>query len=481
MKRLICFVLAAVLVAGLCACGTDNTTAKNKEGLHVGFGQADITPAFGVPLGGYGNVESRLAANLLDKLYVSCLAFQDGEDVLLLYSFDAIRSQQNWTDELRARVSVATGVKKENIMVTSTHTHSAPELNYSGDNVAQTYRDLYMAGALEAAQAAIADMDKATMSMGTVTTEKMAYVRHYEMRDGSYAGSNFGDFSYGIKDYATKNDPEMRLVKIDRENEEKTDILLCNWQVHPCFTGGAEQYNISADFIGAARNEFKTQTGMEFFYIQGAAGNQSGFSLIAEDTNGLDNMGYGKALAKYAMDAMPNLTAVEGSGIAVVSKDVEYTVNREGADEETQKKAKEVVDLWVTSDSRDLANALAKEYGIQSVYEANAILDRAGRTKETEIIHLDVTRVGGIAFVHAPYEMFADNSLYIKEKSVFGENTVIATMSNGAWGYFPTKFAYQYGCYESYSAMFTAGVAEDMANEFLSMLEEVKAPAATEE
>lgn len=481
MKRVFCLLLAVLMVAALCACGDQGPTVKKKEGLHVGFGQADITPEFGVPLGGYGNVESRLAGGLMDKLYVSCLAFQEGEDVLLLYSFDAIRSMQSWTDELRARVSIATGVKKENIMVTSTHTHSAPELTYTGSNVAQTYRDKYMASALEAAQAAIADMDKATLSMGSVITEKMAYVRHYEMKDGTYAGSNFGNFNAGIKDYATKNDPEMRLVKIDRENEEKTDILLCNWQVHPCFTGGAEQYNISADFIGVARNEVKTQAGMEFFYIQGAAGNQSGFSLIAEDNNGLDNNGYGKAVAKYAMDALDSLKPVEGTGVRVISRDIEYTVNREGSDPETQAQAREVVDLWETSGSRDIANALAREYGIQSVYEASAILDRATRTKETDIIHLDVTYVGGIAFVHAPYEMFSDTSVYLKERSPFGENMVVATMSNNAWGYFPSKFAYQYGCYESYGAMFTAGVAEDMANEFFDMMEEIKTPPVTEE
>ena len=75
MKRMFCLLLAVLMVAALCACGSKEPTVSKKKGLHVGFGQADITPEFGVPLGGYGNVESRLAANLLDKLYVSCLAF----------------------------------------------------------------------------------------------------------------------------------------------------------------------------------------------------------------------------------------------------------------------------------------------------------------------------------------------------------------------------------------------------------------------
>lgn len=478
MKKMLCLLLAVVLAAGLLACSGEPTVGK-KKGLHAGFGQADITPELGVPLG--GGPEGRFADGVNDALLVSCLAFQEGEDVLLLYSFDAVHSLQNWTDELRARVSIATGVKAESIMVTATNTHAAPELNHGGENVAQVYRDKYMAGAVEAARAAIADMDKATLSMGSVTTEKMAFVRHYEMIDGTYAGEEFGDLTVGIRDYVSDNDPQMRLVKIHREDEKKADILLCNWQVRPCFTGGAEETKISADFVGAARSEVKAQSGMELFYVQGAAGNQDGFSQIEADTNGLDNVGYGKALAKYAMDAVDSLTPVTGTGIRVVSRDVTCTVNREGTDPDTQKKAKDVVDLWQTTGSLEIANALAREYEIRSVYEASAILDRVNRTNETETVHLDVATVGGIAFAYAPFELFADTGAYLKERSPYGENTVIATMANGNWGCFPSKFAYQYGSNEGYNALFTAGVAENMANEFISMLEEAQTPVQTEE
>ena len=138
MKKMLCLLLAVVLAAGLLACSGEPTVGK-KKGLHAGFGQADITPELGVPLG--GGPEGRFADGVNDALLVSCLAFQEGEDVLLLYSFDAVHSLQNWTDELRARVSIATGVKAESIMVTATNTHAAPELNHGGENVAQVYRD----------------------------------------------------------------------------------------------------------------------------------------------------------------------------------------------------------------------------------------------------------------------------------------------------------------------------------------------------
>ena len=77
----------------------------------------------------------------------------------------------------------------------------------------------------DCAQFAFEDLKPCTFKIARGIAERISFNRRYEMKDGSYAGSNFGDFNVGIKDYATNNDPEMRLVKIDREDEEKADIL----------------------------------------------------------------------------------------------------------------------------------------------------------------------------------------------------------------------------------------------------------------
>ena len=42
------------------------------------------------------------------------------------------------------------------------------------------------------------------------------------------------------------------------------------------------------------------------------------------------------------------------------------------------------------------------------------------------------------------------------------------------YNYFPSKEAFIYGCYESYTARFASGVAEDVATEFVNMLKEVQ-------
>ena len=472
MKKIICFLLASLMALSLVACGSGEENGKTAavEGLHVGYGQADISPAMGTPLGGYGQEENRLANGMLDKLYATCLVFQEGEDTIIMFNMDAIRSNKDLTEEVRTQVNAATGVAKENIIVMSTHSHSTPELK--NGTVKAQYWPVYIQGAVDAATAAMADVAPAKLSMGSQKLEKMNYVRHYLMNDGTYYGSNFGSTASGIKDYATEGDPELKVISIDREGD-KSDIAICNWAAHPCFTGGSTELNISADYIGTTRRALKTLNGMDMFFIQGAAGNQNGFSQIQADMNGHDNNSYGQALAEAIVSTLEVAKPVEVDSMEIAKKEVVYATQQGATDPDTLAKCREVIDLWERTD-RATGNALAKEYGFHSVYHCNALISNASRTNTEDTIELLVTRIGDIAFVHTSYEMFSNSSLYIKENSAFGENTIIATMTNHAWGYFPTKEAYDYGCYESFGATFERGVAEDIADEYVGMLSELK-------
>lgn len=472
MKKLLCFLLAGLMVCSLFACGEKETGGEDviPEGLAIGFGQADITPPFGIPLGGYGQVENRLAESMFDPLYATCLAIRDGGDIYLLYNMDALRTEVDWATEIRYRLKNQLDIKPENVMVMSTHSHSTPE--HRNGTVKSMHWEIYMKGALEAAEAAIADLSPAKLYVGSKQVEKMNFVRHYEMNDGTYFGSNFGSTASGFKGHATVGDHQLRVVKIDREGD-KADIAICNWGAHPCFTGGTDKTEISADYVGAARRALKAANGMEMFFILGAAGNQNATSQLPDEQHGLDNNSYGQRLAEEMVAALENATQIGGSGVEILKKDVVYEVQRGSADPITLEQCREVVDVWNKTD-RATGNALAKKYGFHSVYHAQAILSNASRVLPEDTIELFVTRIGDLAIVHAPYEMFSDSSLFIKEKSPFGEATLIATMSNKGWGYFPTQQAYDYGCYESFGAYYVGGVAEAVADTYVEMLSELK-------
>jgi hypothetical protein len=134
--------------------------------------------------------------------------------------------------------------------------------------------------------------------------------------------------------------------------------------------------------------------------------------------------------------------------------------------------AQVIADMYKQTGDSKACTAVAKAQGFQSVFECNGIVS-CSKYPATGDIELNTCSFGGVGFVAAPYEMFAASGMYIKENSPF-EFTVISTVTNASISYFPTKEAYDYGCYESYTGRFASGVAEDCAAKFVEMLESVK-------
>ena len=112
---------------------------------------------------------------------------------------------------------------------------------------------------------------------------------------------------------------------------------------------------------------------------------------------------------------------------------------------------------------------MAWQYGMSSVYHANAIRKRV-KMGETETRELRAFRVGPIAFTSGTYEMFCDHAKYVKENSPFDITFVIT----GNSGYIPTEQAYDYGSYESHTGIFAKGTGEALAEAYVKLLNEIK-------
>lgn len=473
MKRFVTMLLTLALLLGLCACdGSEggSTEPAAAKGLQIGYARESIMPDQPVNISGSGNQAHRLSVGYLDILYATCLAITEGDTTILLYSTDTLAARTPWTNEARKLICEATGVPEANIQIGGTHTHSGPAVG-GGEAPVQAWKPIYMNALVNSAKAAIADQAPTKLYGAKVQTEGMTFVRHYLMADGSYAGSNFGDFSKSIVDHATTADEEMVLIKMEREGDKK-DILLMNFQGHPCFSGATNYNDLSADYIGTTRDEVEKQTGMQFIYFLGSTGNQNTNSKITseEGPQNADRFAYGAALAKYAVDALPTMTAIEGSGVNTTQKTVTYKSNDYGQDR--LELAKLPYQMYQENGDSASATSYAKSLGFQSVFECNGIVN-CSKYPATGDIELNTCSFGGVGFVAASYEMFSDSGMYIKENSPF-EYTVISTVTNGYNNYFPTKEAYAYGCYESYTARFASGVAEDVATEFVNMLKEVQ-------
>lgn len=466
MKKLIAITLALACVLSLCACGGSEDAQPKMEGLNAGYGRESITPDFSVGLGGYSDNETRKSEGYLDYLYATCIAITEDDQTVLVFTLDTLAANKSTADNIRDVVSPATGVPADHIFIGATHTHSAPSLNGSAADTIQ-YKELFYAATVKAAQSAMADRAPVTVSSGTTEIEGMNFVRHYLLENGTYAGPSFGDFnSAPIKEHTAEADNRMVLVKFDRTDESKTDIVMMNWQAHPASASTNGYNNISADFVAGVRSKFEKETGMHFAYFTGASGNLVVASKIIEEKHHLKPKQYGEKLAEHAISALSNLTACEGTGIKTVQVSFEAEIDHSW--DQNLEQANEVYDLWKQTDL-DTGNKKAKEYNFTSVYQARAIRDRA-KMEATGTLEINAFTVAGIGFTTGTYEMFSAEGSYVRDNSGF-ETTFLIT---GNSSYIPSSEAFEYRSYESDTGYYAKGTAEKLAEKYVEMLSGLK-------
>jgi len=304
-----------------------------------------------------------------------------------------------------------------------------------------------------------------------VETEKMAYVRHYELSDGSFAGSNFGNFANGaIVGHSAEADGQFQLVKFVREG--KKDVVMMNFPAHATFAATSDTY-ISADYPGPTRDYIEQNSNSLVAFFAGAAGNQTPNSSMTGEAPFTRSQyrEYGAALGKYAVDALPNLTKAEGDTFQYVSTTYTGKANKDKL--ELLPYAPEVV-----AAAKEYGNihsktvALAREYGFSSYFEANAVITRS-KAPDTYTMPISAMTIGNVGFIFAPYEMFASQGVLIKEGSVC-PTTFIATCAGGSWGYIPDPRGVEIGCYEACTTKFEYGTGEKLAQVFIDLLADLQ-------
>ena len=433
---------------------------ENTRNFRAGFGREDITPDYPVYLQG-GPWKSRRTTGILDRVYATCVALAQGEDTVLLYTLDMKLATDNYIDPAKAAVSKATGIPEEKILFNATHTHSSVAIRYEWEGV-ERYRAEFNAAAVEAAQAAIADLTEAEIYGGGIRTEGLVFVRHYLMNDGTYCGSNFGSAKSGYKCHAHDADSELQVAKLARTG--KKDIVLLSFPSHGTFN--EHDTLISADFLAGCRKTVEASGDYLVAYFMGASGDQVPSSRIPGEAIA-DYMEHGSKLGSYALQALPTLAKLDKTGMQLTT--VTFTAPTNKADMEKLEEAKIIRRLINDhgATSPEVKEAV-KKYGFSSRIHANWTVIRSA-LDDTKSMDLRVLTVGDLAFVLAPYEMFGLHGLEIKEKSPFA-TTFIITCSEGSFNYIPTLEAFDYGCYEGQCSYFKRGTGDVLVNEFLDIL-----------
>ena len=203
-----------------------------KSDLSVGFGKSDITPSIPFPMAGIIDRKGRFADKAHSPLFARALAFSDNEKVVLVVSADLLLITNELRREVWKRLS-AQNISFEGMMISATHTHSAPggfwntrsAKSFMGDYNKETF-ELIAGGICKAACMAVKDLQDARIYFGETQTQGLNYNRRH--KDGPI-------------------DRTLGLLTIKRKTK---DIQVAFFGAHPVVTAFREYNTASADYPG---------------------------------------------------------------------------------------------------------------------------------------------------------------------------------------------------------------------------------------
>ena len=443
---------------------------EDKKGFMVGYARLAIPTPAGVGLGGFGNTNSRLSETVLDDLYVTCTSLSDGEKTVLMYTVDYLGVSLHNYKVISAWVEENLSIPAENVFITATHNHSAPQVRDGSASVV-SYMPAFYEGMYRVARLSVADLSPATLQIGSARTEHLNYVRRYLREDGSFHGVGyFTKNKSPLARHESEADNLMQVLRFVREG--KKDVVLVNWQCHVTTTSGLKRTDVSADWVGAFRDEAERELDVHFAYYQGAAGNLVPNSYLSHEISNSDYHKHGKDLTAVLKRALSDVKPARLSPMKLVHYNHYgyFQTDTEGKDLD---QAREICDAFDRGDT-DAVRDLCLEYGFHSNYHAKAILGRSTMPKDAgKEIQMAALSLGEVGVVFAPYEMYDTNGMQIKARSPF-EMTLICGYTNNAFGYIPSAVGFQNGGYEVDACTFAAGTAETLVEVYLRLLNEVK-------
>src|SRR6266550_3453161 len=93
--------------------------------MKIGVGQIDITPDRAVELSGFA-ARIQPSTGTLDPIFAKCIVLEDGNARLLWLHADLIAFNETFVRDFRAWAQSSLGIDGDHVLLSATHTHSAP-------------------------------------------------------------------------------------------------------------------------------------------------------------------------------------------------------------------------------------------------------------------------------------------------------------------------------------------------------------------
>ncbi len=470
--------------------GTANCFAG--DSLRVGVAETDITPPVGFPIAGY--YYERLAEGTIDPLKAKAIVFRDANAEAAIVVCDLIGIATDLSQAVRKRASEKTGIPAANIVISATHTHTAPDyvkelyLNVGGerqDPLRSAYIEKLINGVVEAITKAHGAAQPALLECGSaMQTTPVSFNRRSVMRDGSVRTWMTYDNPDVVR-AAGPIDPEIALLTV-RDESGKTLGVVSNFALHLDTVGGMKW---SADFPFFIEQTLRRGAGSEVVCIfgNGCCGDINHINPRGKEPNKADFIG--NSIGESILKQLGQLPRVERTDLVVKSRVVKLPLQDATKDEVARSiqilqaaQRKEKVDFLehVTAYKKLMLDQLRHREPYANTAEHITWGLSRSQAGVGEMLPADVTVItlgSDVAVVCLPGEVFVNLGLAIKQGSPFRTTMVIEFCNVVETIYIPHRGAYAGGSYEVTNSALQPGGGEMLVETALSLLREAASNA----
>lgn len=398
--------------------------------IRCGMAELDITPALGSKIPGY--FTTREVSGVKDPLFVKSLVIETENGSAAIIVFDAISIGSKYVQTIRSRVSEEIGIEPAGIFVSATHTHTGGPVSTGFAGVeSDEYLEWIAQKAADSALIAYRTRKEAKIGFGRGHEADIAFNRRFFMKDGTFR-TNPGIGNPNIDRTAGPIDPEVLVMRIDDMDGNPIGVVT-NYACHTDTVGGTE---VCADFPGELSRFVKRELGERTvsLFMLGACGNINHIDVSGKRNKTADHYRWmGRILGAEVVKVRDKIIVTDQTAVSALSG--EFTVE-----------LRKPTDLEVEAARRLLSEGSGNSS--DTIYAKHIMRIVEENPPSTATVEVQAMRIGELAVVGLPGEIFVEFGLDIKKQSPTAF-TMIDTLCNGTIrAYICTREAFRQGGYE---------------------------------
>jgi hypothetical protein len=419
--------------------------------LRVGASITDVTPTV-LPVLVNGGMVARSISAVHSRLNARAIVIESGDSRIALVVVDSCMIPRPLCDEAKQLASLRTKLRPDQIMISATHSHTAPSsMGCLGTAADPTYVPYLREKIAEAIASAEKNLEPAEVGWGSTAAADLTALRRWVRRSDRVALDPFGNPTVRANMHSANNwddvtgesgpeDPELSMISF-RAKTGRPIALIANFSMH--YFGSKD---LSADYFGLFSDGIAERIGPadkdapSFVGIlsHGCSGDiwRRDYAVPADQRANPTIDSYTTELLDIAVKAYHTIAYQETTEVAIAERRLQlnYRVPNQQLLEWSQKAVAALEGASATKQP--------------DVYAQEQII--LHERQATEVV-VQAMRIGDIAIATTPNETYALTGLKLKLQSPFA-HTMVIELANGGDGYIPPPEQHILGGYNTWAA-----------------------------